>query len=269
MRSARIGELGARARRDRSRAEPARRPDRAFASEDRDGRPGHAFRFVDVAVPASTRASSSRTRPPSKSDVSPASPVPRAQISAVRRCCDAHAQSLDGRTRSRSPVRRASPFPPPTAQFVSPSWSRSAVAEEDARTPYRILVSEIMSATDAESTACCPVPPSRSRSYPDATGAARRGTQSGKSNATWYPLGCDVRPRRLRTIARESVSRVRRPNCPADRGNASLVQGDRRMHGRGHSRLRVSRAGGHPRHERGPRPLSSVRGRTEIPSATR
>ena len=49
--------------------------------------------------------------------------------------------------------------------------------------------------------------------------------------ATWYPLGYNIRPRRLQTIAREAVSRLRRP-AAGGRGDAALVQGHRRLHGR-------------------------------------
>src|SRR3954464_7959508 len=72
------------------------------------------------------------------------------------------------------------------------------------RDPYHILVSEIM----LQQTQVERVLPKYAEwldKYPslDALAAAPEADVT----ATWYPLGYNIRPRRLQTIARESVAR--------------------------------------------------------------
>jgi len=70
--------------------------------------------------------------------------------------------------------------------------------------PYHILVSEIMlQQTQVERV--LPKYAEWLEKYPSLHALA--SAPEGEVNATWYPLGYNVRPRRLQTIAREAVAR--------------------------------------------------------------
>ena len=75
---------------------------------------------------------------------------------------------------------------------------------------------------------------------------------------TWYPLGYNIRPRRLQAIARESVEKIQR-GAAGRRGHAAIVQGDRRVYGRRGDELRLRQARRHPGHERGAGPVPRLR----------
>ena len=83
---------------------------------------------------------------------------------------------------------------------------------------------------------------------------------------TWYPLGYNIRPKRLQSDRARSRRQVRRP-AAGGRRDAAVVQGHRRLHGRRDSQLRVRRARGHSRHQRRACPVPRVRrqGRSEEP----
>jgi A/G-specific adenine glycosylase len=69
--------------------------------------------------------------------------------------------------------------------------------------PYHILVSEIMlQQTQVERV--LPKYAEWLEKYPSLNALA--SAPEGEVNATWYPLGYNVRPRRLQTIAREAVA---------------------------------------------------------------
>ena len=83
---------------------------------------------------------------------------------------------------------------------------------------------------------------------------------------TWRPLGYNIRPKRLQAIAREAVATYG-GQAAVGRSHAAVVQGHRRVYGRRDSQLRVPRARGHPRHERGARAVSRVRRQRRAESA--
>ena len=137
------------------------------------------------------------------------------------------------------------------------AWYRQHGRELPWRTtsdPYHILVSEIM----LQQTQVDRVLPSTHEwldKYPSL--AALAAAAEDDVAETWRPLGYNIRPRRLQSIARESVERYGgEPLGPRD---AHVVQGHRRLHRGRHPELRVRSARRHPRHQRGARPLSRVR----------
>ena len=79
------------------------------------------------------------------------------------------------------------------------------------------------------SIACCRSTTSGSTKYP--TLEALADAPEDDVAETWWPLGYNIRPRRLHAIARESVDALRR-RAAVGRGDAALVQGHRRLHGR-------------------------------------
>ena len=112
--------------------------------------------------------------------------------------------------------------------------------------PYHILVSEVM----LQQTQVDRVLPKYHEwlgKYPTLQALADAPEEDVAQ--TWRPLGYNIRPRRLHAIARESVLELRR-RAALRRRDAAVVQGDRRVHGRGGPQLRVRPAQGDPRHER-------------------
>ena len=128
----------------------------------------------------------------------------------------------------------------------------------ETRDPYRILVSEVM----LQQTQVDRVLPKYHEwldRYPVVRGARceRRERDVVK---TWYPLGYNIRPRRLHAIAREAVDSYG-GQLPDDEETLRVVQGHRRVHGRRGDELRVRQARGDSRHERGARAVAGVRRR--------
>jgi A/G-specific adenine glycosylase len=111
----------------------------------------------------------------------------------------------------RTPVRTKLPIPPPNdrRRFRQRllTWYRAHGRDLPWRKtddPYHILVSEIM----LQQTQVDRVLPKYAewlRKYPSFSALAAAPEQ--EVTDTWYPLGYNVRPRRLQTIAREAVAR--------------------------------------------------------------
>lgn len=81
------------------------------------------------------------------------------------------------------------------------------------RDPYRVLVSEVM-LQQTQVDRVLPKYHEWLRKFPSL--AALAATTEAEALKTWYPLGYNVRPRRLHAIARESVERYG-GTLPADR----------------------------------------------------
>ena len=83
---------------------------------------------------------------------------------------------------------------------------------------------------------------------------------------TWRPLGYNIRPKRLQSIAQQAVEKYD-GKLPSDHDDAAVVQGHRRIHRRRDSQLRVPRARRDPRHQRRARAVPDLRrqGRSEEP----
>ena len=107
------------------------------------------------------------------------------------------------------------------------------------------------------SIACCRSTTSGSRSFPRC--AALADAPEADVTSTWRPLGYNIRPTRLQSIAREAVAssagscRPTKRRCCRSRASA--------VHGRRDPQLRVPRARGHSRHQRRARAVPRVRRR--------
>ena len=109
------------------------------------------------------------------------------------------------------PKRRVLPLPPPTdrRRFRQRllSWYRVHGRDLPWRKtddPYHILVSEVM----LQQTQVDRVLPKYAEwlsKFPTMEALAK--ASDGELNEAWYPLGYNIRPRRLQSIARESVAR--------------------------------------------------------------
>ena len=108
------------------------------------------------------------------------------------------------------------------------------------------------------SIACCRSTTSGSRKFPSL--AALADAPEADVTSTWRPLGYNIRPTRLQSIAREAVGRFG-GQLPVRRSDAALVQGHRPVHRRRDPELRVRRTRRHPRHERRARAVPGVRRR--------
>ena len=165
---------------------------------------------------------------------------------------------------SRTPKKRPLPLPaPPDRRRFRQrllTWYRRHGRDLPWRKtsdPYHILVSEIM-LQQTQVDRVLPKYHEWLEKYPSLGALAAAPEQ--EVTDTWYPLGYNIRPRRLQTIARESVSRYGGA-AAGRRGDAAVVQRDRGVHGGRHSQLRVPRARRHSRYERRPRAVSGLRRR--------
>ncbi len=89
------------------------------------------------------------------------------------------------------------------------------------RDPYRVLVSEVM-LQQTQVDRVLPKYEEWLRKFPSL--AALAATTEGEALKTWYPLGYNIRPRRLHAIARESVERYG-GTLPADRDALRAFKG--------------------------------------------
>src|SRR6187200_1512343 len=110
--------------------------------------------------------------------------------------------------------------------------------------PYHILVSEVM----LQQTQVDRVLPKYHEwldRYPSL--AALATADEGDVTQTWRPLGYNIRPRRLQSIAR--VSGALRRRASFRRSDATLLQGHRRLHRGRNQKLCVRATRRDPRHE--------------------
>ena len=129
--------------------------------------------------------------------------------------------------------------------------------------PYQILVSEIM-LQQTQVDRVLPKYHEWLERFPSLEALAARPVKEAVE--TWYPLGYNIRPRRLHSIAREAVARYGGA-LPSDEQTLLSFKGIGPIHGRRDSQLRVRPAGRHPRHERRAGAVPRVRrqGRPETP----
>ena len=153
------------------------------------------------------------------------------------------------------PIPAATPaLPAPAADLVSRTRPRAARGARPSD-PYHILVSEMM-LQQTQVDRVLPKYHEWLEKYPSLEALAAAAEDD--VTETWRPLGYNIRPRRLQSIARESVDALRRPAAVGPR-DAAVVQGHRRLHRGRHPQLRVRPARRHPRHQRRARALSRVR----------
>jgi A/G-specific adenine glycosylase len=110
---------------------------------------------------------------------------------------------------ARTPRTFAVPAPPDRRRFRQRllAWYRRHGRDLPWRKtddPYHILVSEIM-LQQTQVDRVLPKYEEWLRKFPSL--AALAAAPEGEINAAWYPLGYNIRPRRLQTIAREAVER--------------------------------------------------------------
>jgi A/G-specific adenine glycosylase len=130
------------------------------------------------------------------------------------------------RPRSGSPAPAPLPAPPDRRRFRRRllAWYRRHGRDlpwRKTRDPYHILVSEIM----LQQTQVDRVLPKYGEwlaKYPSL--AALATAREAEVTAAWYPLGYNIRPRRLQTIAREAVSRYG-GRLPADEATLRSFKG--------------------------------------------
>ena len=156
---------------------------------------------------------------------------------------------------------RSPPFPAAAADLVRPPRPRSAVAQDRRSVPHPRVRNH--AAADAGRSRAAEV--RRVARQVPLDGGAGRGAGAGRDQ--------DLVSARLQHPAEAAAvdrarvgGEVRRP-AAVGRGDAAVVQGDRRLHRRRDPQLRVPRARGDPRHQRGARALSRLRreGRSEEP----
>ena len=177
-------------------------------------------------------------------------PTPRAHTTAIRR--------LPPRCRL-----------PPTASASAATCSRwyrkhgRDLPWRKTDDPYHILVSRSC-CSRRRSIACC-------RSTTSGSASTRRSRSLADAprdevRATWYPLGYNIRPHRLQSIAREAVAR-HGGQLPSDEATLLSFKGIGAVHRRRDPQLRLRRARGHPRHQRGAGAVPRVRrqGRPQEP----
>ena len=149
------------------------------------------------------------------------------------------------------------------------AWYRKHGRELPWRTtddPYHILVSEIM----LQQTQVDRVLPKYDEwldAVPVARGARRRADEADVVQ-TWRPLGYNIRPRRLQSIAREAVERYD-GRLPSDEATLLSFKGIGALHRRRDHELRVPPARRDPRHQRRPRAVPRLRRRRRSEERTR
>ena len=131
--------------------------------------------------------------------------------------------------------------------------------------PYHILVSEIM----LQQTQVDRVMPKYAEwleKYPSFHALA--AAPEREVTATWYPLGYNIRPRRLQTIAREAVERYS-GELPDDHETLLSFKGIGEYTAGAIRSFAFRAARGDPRHQRRARPVSRLRRPRAIRRATR
>ena len=131
----------------------------------------------------------------------------------MRRAEDARRRRADRRAADRRRFRQR------LLDLVPPARPRPAVAQD--RDPYHILVSEIM-LQQTQVDRVLPKYARVARQVPVVRGA--RGRAGDEVVETWYPLGYNIRPRRLQAIAREAVAKYG-GQLPADEATLLSFKG--------------------------------------------
>ena len=127
------------------------------------------------------------------------------------------------RTASAACTPAAATLPPPPAHLVSQPRARPAVAQDRRPVPHPRLRDH--AAADAGRSRAAEVPRvARQVSVASRCWPRRRPTEVAR---TWYPLGYNIRPQRLQSIARKRW-RNYGGQLPSDDDDAAVVQGHRR-----------------------------------------
>jgi hypothetical protein len=121
--------------------------------------------------------------------------------------------------------------------------------------PYHILVSEIM-LQQTQVDRVLPKYHEWLKKYPSFAVLAE--APPAEVSHTWRPLGYNIRPKRLQSIAQQAVSKVRRQAAERSR-HAPVLPRHRRVHRRRDPQLRLPRARRHSRHQRCARALQDLR----------